>query len=233
MNWEYVEGHSVDLAFYQVQVTDVISQPTAQSLIYADVAGVSFDPNGSRVVRFVSGNINNIFSYYENGGDLEVTGFDLQLQSLWDTAAGLWDARLFWSHQLEFKQNAYFRGGFQDTAGFNLQPQDRAQASMTWSMGDAAVDLVVNYIGPHSEEDIVDPDTGVLTTSSQDLDSWTTANLAFRYDFGDFGRIKLGANNVTGEDPVLDKDQLYARDHYDLYDPLGRVYYLEYRKTFD
>lgn len=227
-NWEYVEGHSVDLAVYQVEVTDVITQPTAQSLIFADVAGVNFDPNGTRVQRLGNGNITAIYSYYTNGGDLEVTGLDLQLASTWDTSAGIFDARLFWAHQLEYKQNAYYQGGFQDTAGFNLQPSDRAQAALTWSMGNFAVDLVANYIGPHSEEDMVNEDTGALETSSQDLDSWLVGNLAFRYDFGDAGRLKVGANNFTGEDPVMDKDDLYARDHYDLYDPLGRVYFFEY-----
>jgi len=234
MNWEFVEGHSIDLAYYHVEVTDIITTPSTQSLIYADVAGVQFDPTGSRVERLgVGGNIDAVYTFAENGGDLEVTGIDFQLASSFDTGAGIFDARLFWSHQLEYMQNAYFRGGVQDTAGFNMQPQDRAQGSLIWSMNDMALDLIVNYIGPHSEEDNVNADTGVLTTSSTDLDSWTTANVAFRYDFGDFGRIKIGANNVTGEDPVLDKDDLYDRDHYDLYDPFGRVYYMEYRKTFD
>ena len=233
MNWEYIEGHSFDLAYYQVKVTDVITQPSAQSLIFADIAGVSFDPNGTRVDRQINNNVDAIYSYYTNAGDLEVNGVDFQLASTWDTGAGLFDARLFWSHQLDYKQNAYYQGGFQDTAGFNLQPTDRAQGSLTWTMSDLAVDLVFNYIGPHGALDSVDEDTGVLTTSSEDLDSWTTANLAIRYDMGAFGRIKVGANNVTGEDPVMDAFDLYARDHYDLYDPLGRVYYMEYRKTFD
>ncbi len=235
MNWEYVEGHSIDLAFYNVEVTNVISQPSAQSLIFANVAGVVFDPTGSRVERVGGpmGNIDSIYSYYENGNVLEVSGVDVQLASTFDTGIGIFDARMFWSHQLDYNQNAYFRGGVQDTAGFNMQPTDRAQGSLSWNRGDMAVDLIVNYIGPHSEIDMVDDTTGSLTTSNVDLDSWTTSNLAFRYDLGDYGRIKVGANNVTGKDPVLDKDQLYARDHYNLYDPLGRVYYVEYRKTFE
>jgi len=233
LNWEYVDGHSIDIAYYAVEITDVISTPTAQSLLFADAAGISFDPNGSRVVRLPNNNVDEIYSFSENGGDLEVNGIDLQLASSFDTSAGLWDARLFWSHQLEYKQNAYFKGAFQDTAGYNMQPQDRAQASMTWSMGNNAVDLVVNYIGAHSEMDMVDETTGVLSTSNVDLDTWTTANLSYRYDAGEWGQVKIGANNVTDEDPVMDFEGKYARDHYDLYDPLGRVYYLEYRKTFD
>ena len=232
-NWEYADGHSVDLALYRVEVEDVITTPTAQSLIFADVAGVTFDPAGSRVERGGNNNIQQIFSFSENGGDLEVTGIDLQLASSFDTSFGYFDAALFWSHQLEFKQNAYFRGGLQDTAGFNLQPQNRAQASATWSMENHAVDLVVNFIGEHSEMDEVDEDTGTLTTSAEKLDTWTTANMAYRFDAGEWGQLKIGANNITNEEPVMDFEGKYARDHYDLYDSLGRVWYAEYRITFE
>jgi iron complex outermembrane receptor protein len=233
LNWEFVEGHSLDLAYYDVEVTNVITTPSTQSLLYADAAGVSFDPNGSRVIRESSGNVEEVYTFAENGNILGVTGIDFQWHSMFDTGAGLIDLGLFWSHQLSYDQNAYFRGGVQDTAGFHEQPTDRMQASAIWEMGDFAVDLIINYIGPHSEEDNVDEVTGVLTTSNVDVDSWTTANLAFRWDGGKFGRIKIGANNITDEDPVLDKDGKYDRDFYDLYDPLGRVYYLEYRKSWD
>ena len=232
-NWEYIEGHSVDLAFYQVKVEDVITTPSAQSLLFADVAGVSFDPTGSRVVRLGNGNVDEIYSYSSNAGDLEVMGIDLQLASGFDTSYCFFDARLFWSLQLEYKQNAYFRGGLQDTAGFNLQPQNRAQASATWSKENHAVDLVVNFIGEHSEKDAVDEDTGSLTTSAAKLDTWTTANMSYRYDAGQWGQLKIGANNITDEEPVMDFEGKYARDHYDLYDSLGRVWYAEYKISFE
>ena len=233
LNWEYVEGHAVDIAIYNVEVEDIILTPSTQSLLFADSAGVPWDPNGTRVERLPNNNVDQVHTYATNEGVLEVMGIDLQLMSSWDTGIGLFDARLFYSQQLEYNQNAYFTGPVQDTAGFNEQPDTRAQGSLTWSQGNAAVDLIVNYIGPHSEQDSVDETTGRLSTSSTDLDSWTTANLAFRYDFGDFGQVKVGANNVTDEDPVLDFEGKYDRDHYDLYDSWGRVVYLEYRKSFE
>jgi iron complex outermembrane receptor protein len=233
-NWEFIEGHSIDLAYYAVTVDDVIGQPTAQEMLFADAAGVVFDPMGSRVIRTggPQGNVDSIYSFAANGGKLEVSGIDLQWASSFDTRAGYLDLGLFWSHQLEYKQNAYFNGGFQDTAGYHLQPQNRAQASAIWSMGDFAVDLIVNYMGEHSEEDFVD-DSGVLTTSAVKLDSWTTMNLALRYDAGEWGRLKLGANNLTDEDPVLDKEGKYADEFPNMYDSLGRVIFVEYRKTFE
>ena len=106
------------------------------------------------------------------------------------------------------------------------------QGSINWDLGDFGVDFLLDYIGPHSEEDNVDEDTGILTTSSVDLDSWTIANLSFRYDAGNFGLFRIGANNITDEDPVLDKDGKYARAHYNLYNSLGRVYFVEYKVGF-
>jgi len=232
LNWEYIEGHSFDIAYYNVNIQNVISSPSTQSLLYADAFGVSFDPQGTRVERILN-DVDAVFSFASNGDELEVDGIDLQLASMWDTGAGVFDARLFYSMQLNYKQNAYFSGGLQDTAGFYLQPTDRGQASVSWSRGDFAVDLIADYVGPHSEEDNIDLETGVITTSSTDLDSWLTANLAFRYDGGKLGQIKIGANNVTDEDPVLDKDGKYESGFADIYDALGRVYYVEYRKSWD
>jgi iron complex outermembrane receptor protein len=230
MNWEYVDGHSIDLAYYAVEIDDVITWPGAQSLIYADVAGVSFDPEGTRVERRGT-NISEIYSYASNADKLKVSGIDFQTHSLFDSDWGVFSIDAFVSYQLEYKQNAYYKGGFQDTAGFHFQPQTRGQASVTWDLGNHGVDWIVDYMGPYSEEDNVDEQTGVLSTSSKDLDSWTTMSLAYRYDGGRLGQIKIGANNVANRDPVLNIEGKY--DNSWLHDAIGRVVYVEYRKTFD
>lgn len=231
-NWEYLEGHSIDLAYWAVEVDDIIEFPSVQDLLYADAFGIAFDPNGSRVER-VGGNVGDVFSFAENGGELNVSGIDFQASSLFDTGFGMFDINAFVSYQLEFEQNAYFKGGLQDTAGFFMQPQTRAQASVLWSTGDHAIDWVIDYIGPHSEEDNVDLASGALSTSSVNLDSWTTMNLAYRYDAGQFGQIKIGANNVMNEDPVLDIEGKYSDGFPNLYDAIGRVMYVEYKISFE
>jgi len=233
LNWEYVEGHTVDLAYYDVSITNVITQPSTQSLFYADSVGAVWNPNYTRVVRSGSGNVQQVYSYAINGDELGVSGIDFQAHSYFDIGrAGMLDLNLFWSHQLEYNQNAYFGGGYQDTAGFNIQPQDRAQGSVIWDLGDFGVDLIVNYIGPHSEEDNLNRDTLVLETSPNDLDSWTTYDIAVRWDGGDWGQVKVGANNLTDEDPVLDIQGKYGNGHDNLYDAIGRVYFVEYTKAF-
>jgi iron complex outermembrane receptor protein len=233
LNWEYLDGHSLDIAYYDVTINNVITVPSTQSLFYADAAGVQWDPNHTRVVRSPSGNVREVHSYGTNIGELAVNGIDFQLHSYFDMGAGGGlDLNQFWSHQLENIQPAYYTGANQDTAGFNLQPQDRAQGSIIWNLGDFGVDLIINYLGKHSERDTINLDTLVLETSSVDLDSWTTADLSFRWDGGDWGLFKIGANNVTDEDPVLDRRGKYGNGHPSLYDAIGRVYFVEYTKQF-
>jgi len=231
INWEYLEGHSVDLTYYEIDIRDVIDWPHEQSLLWADAAGTEWDPNGVRVVR-VGDFIREIHSYATNVNRNEVSGLDLQLRSTFDTRFGRFDLGALYSRQLSFKQNAIYGGGYQETRGLHNQPDTRVQASVRWGLGDHSVDFVVSYIGPHAAWDDQDPATGEITASEEEYDSWTTANLTYSFDAGDWGRIKIGANNVTDEDPVLSPDRVDPATS-NLYDKTGRVIFAEYRKTFD
>jgi iron complex outermembrane receptor protein len=230
-NWEYLEDHSVDLTYYKINVDNVIVWPDAQDLLWADAAGTTWDPEGTRVER-VGGFVRNIYSIGTNADKLEASGLDLQMHSMFDTRAGIFDLRAFYSYQLSYKQNAFYQGSYQDIRGFQDAPDTRAQASIMWLLGDHAVDLVMNYIGPHAASEDQDYATGVLTAGEEDYSSWTTANLSYAFDAGDWGRIRIGANNITNRDPVLDPTTDVPATSY-LYDYTGRVIFLDYRKSFD
>ena len=231
-NWQYLENHSVDLSYYWIQIKDVIGTPSAQSLLYADSVGQVWPDNQNAVIR-QGANVSEIHSFASNGSKLEASGLDLQMASFFDTGWGMWNLGLFVTYNLKYKQNAYYNGGFQDTAGFFLQPRWKGQFTTSWNLGDWGVDLVIDYVGVHSEEDNVDVETGVLTTSDTNLNSWTTGNISARYDAGRYGLIRLGANNFWNQDPVLDKDGKYSDGFPNLYNAIGRVYFVEYKILFD
>ena len=110
------------------------------------------------------------------------------------------------------------------------------QAVLGWNFRQHSVTLVVDCIGPHSEADVVtvrDNGVAILKASDEELDSWTTMNLSYTYDAETFGKLKVGARNLTNEEPVLDKSGKFARDHYDLYDNTGRVIYFEYKLVIE
>ncbi len=232
-NWEYVRNHTLDLAWWIVEIDNVIGTPSTQSLLYADSVGQSWPDGNNSVIRLGNGNVVAVNSFASNGNTLEASGIDFQARSFFETGFGTFDLGLFYTYQLTYKQNAYYNGPVQDTAGFYQQPTQRAQFMTSWSLGDFGIDLVADYIGKFSEEDFVDDATGALTTSDQDLDSWLTGNISAYYDAGKYGLVRIGANNFTDEDPVLDKDGKYSDGFPNFYNALGRVYFLEYSIMFD
>ncbi|MGV8838002.1 hypothetical protein [Cellvibrio sp.] len=94
-----------------------------------------------------------------------------------------------------------------------------------------SINIIADYIGASSQQDFIAFDSSggaYLDTSDKDLKSWTTINASYTYDAEGWGKVKVGATNLTDEDPVFDRNGLYEEPHYDLYDNTGRVVYLEY-----
>ena len=233
-NYAITENISVDLGYWSVEVDNVITQPSTQSVLYAEAAGVQMTAaDGVYVSR--DGGFTEIYSTYKNSGTLSVNGLDLKINSMFDTDYGMISASGLVSHILAYEQVPYYQGEQQETIGFNLQPDLRAQLALGWSYGNHSVDLIVDYIGEHSEGDFIEPvgtDGFQLSTQDEMLDDWTTMNLSYSYDFTNYGKIKVGARNLTDEDPVMDRGGKYPSEHYDLYDGTGRVVYGEYTIAF-
>lgn len=229
-NWEVTDDLRVDLSYWMVDISDVIIQPVTQDVFYAEVAGYQFNPATNTYVDRTGGKP-IVHSAYVNNGELSTSGLDLQINVGVDSRAGRFTSDLFVSHTLEYKEPGYFSGPLQDTAGFNLQPDLRAQLAIGWSLEPHSIDIIVDYIGASSQQDFIafdDSGNAYLDTSARDLKSWTTINASYTFDAEGWGKVKVGATNLTDEDPVFDRNGLYEEPHYDLYDNTGRVIYLEY-----
>jgi len=229
-NWKIADEFSVDLSYWSVDISNVIIQPLTQDIFYAEMAGYPFDPSTNTYVDR-SGGRPIVHSAYVNNGELSTSGLDLQINAGIDTGAGHFTSNLFIAHTLDYKEPGYFSGPLQDTAGFNLQPDLRGQLALGWELERHSIDIIVDYTGPSSQQDFIAFDSSgeaYLDTSDKDLKSWTTINASYTFNTEGWGEIKLGATNLTDEDPVFDRNGLYEEPHYDLYDNTGRVVYLEY-----
>jgi iron complex outermembrane receptor protein len=232
LSWEYLEGHSVDLTYYSIEIDNVIVWPDSTDLLYADSAGVTWDPTGVRVERDAAGRVEAVYLHPVNANKQEASGLDLLLNSTFDTRFGFFDLRAFYSYQLSFKENAFFRGGYQDTRNYDGRPDTRAQVSVSWNYGDHAAHIVGNYIGRHAADEEFDPENGLISRSPEMYDDWLTTSVSYGYDAKSWGVFRIGANNVFDEDPVINPvwDEPGPSD---LYDKIGRVIFVEYKKTFD
>lgn len=233
-NWKIIENISLDIGYWDIKVNDLITEPTTQDAFNAEAAGIDVsddqpvhvDRTGARPIVYVR---------YTNEGELHVTGLDIQAEAHIDTPIGYLYTDLLAVNTLSYKQAPYYKGKTQETNGFNLQPKLKAQWGFGWTMGPHTAYFTIDYIGPHSSADFVaykEDGTAYLDTSKENLDSWTTYNLSYAFDADSFGRIKIGARNLTDEDPVFDAEGKFPTDHYDLYDQTGRVLFVEYSIKF-
>ena len=236
VNWEFADGWTADIAYWNIQIDDLIATRSAQSLLYAEAAGIDVsDPNaGNYVERSNAGNITRINATSDNEGELNASGIDIEIKGEVDTDNGLFQPFLLLSKSLTYEQQVYYKGPVQDTAGFSGQPELRMNLGATWSMGPHSVDLLINYVGDYAADDYIEINNGKaeLVSSDEKVDTWTTINMAYSYATDKYGKITIGATNLTDEDPVLDLDGKYPRDYYDLYDNTGRVIYTEYTIEF-
>jgi iron complex outermembrane receptor protein len=105
-------------------------------------------------------------------------------------------------------------------------PEWRGLARATWNKGNLGLGVAVSYIGSFFDTSTTQDQTGALFP----VDEWITTNVYLQYSLGDSIRIRLGANNVTDEDPPLaDEEHGYYTDYHD---NRGRLLYGELRVAF-
>jgi outer membrane receptor protein involved in Fe transport len=89
----YVDGLVVSIDYYQVELTDVITRLSAQTIL--NTCAVTGNVLCDRMVRSPSGPVTDINSSFLNAAKLEVEGFDLTASYSFDTDYGLfkviWD----------------------------------------------------------------------------------------------------------------------------------------------
>lgn len=232
INWQFVENWNVDMALWSIEVKDVISLRGPQDLFYAQASGAALDdPNEPNYIDRAGGTV--VYASYDNKGYLKATGLDINLNGDIETDAGTFKPFLLLTKISSYEVDAYLDGPVQDLNGFNLQPEIKANLGVNWMMGPHAVDFTLEYTGSSSDDDLVaDDGSGLLVKSGTDLDTYQIMNVGYSYDAGDFGKVKIGVNNLTDEDPILSSSGTYDGDYPDLYDNTGRLVYVEYTVEF-
>ncbi len=236
VNWKFADGWTADIAYWNITIDNLIATRTPQSLFYAEAAGIPVnDPTaGNYVVRSATGSVSEVYATSDNEGELDASGIDIQVNGDIDTDVGTFTPFLFLSQSLTYKQQVYFKGPVQDTAGFSFQPELRMNLGTGWSMGPHSVDFLMEYIGDYAADDTIEINNGKaeLVPSDEKLDTYTVFTASYTYDADKYGKFTIGATNLTDEDPVLDSEGKYTDSLVDLYDNTGRVVYTKYTVEF-
>ena len=199
-----------------LDLQNAVEQVSAQ-----DMLNVDFNTGGNNplVQRSATGSVTEISAGYQNAvNDVQRKSVDFALDgTIWESDEfGTFNFRGEATKYLTYETEAQFGSGILgdavDTVGF---PEWRSAVLLSWNMGNWGANISTSYIG--------ESESG---SGEVQWDSWKEHNLNVSYDFGGYGAVTLGANNLLNEDPLLDASGSMA-DEYQ-YPILGRVVYLQY-----
>ncbi len=232
--YNFTDNFSASLDYFDLEVDNVIGFISAQDLIYNDLAGTLDDLIAAypavNLIRTPSGTIDEVFTSSENGPGFNTRGLNLNLQYALNTDYGLFNANWNTSYILSDDQPSFFSTNVQeqDLVGFAGAPDLRSNLNVRWSYGDHSAAWNIDYIDgtyDRSTPNIVGSDVSLIPEGNRP--SFTSHNVQYKYNAGNWGTYTIGARNVFDRGPVLDgigqftNASLYTTGH------IGRVVFAQ------
>ncbi|KIO37411.1 TonB-dependent receptor [Shewanella sp. cp20] len=227
--WDIVDNIGVKVDYFQLDITDVISTRSTESVIEGIHNG-SITPTDTFYVERAPttdgtlGRVLEVGTGYDNGKGFNIEGLDVAFNANFETSIG--DFNLNWTNSfvLSYEEEKTVDGELKvvDTSGENDQPDYKSVFTAVYSMGDHSFGWNMNYTASTEEE-----------RANGDIDKrddWLIHNINYTYNAGAFGAIQLGVNNLTDEDPVL--SSLGKFENPELYNNYGREFTARYTLKF-
>ena len=218
--YQVTDAISVELDYYNIEITNRIRAFSAQSIIDARLRGDSV-PDAFTVSRSPNGAITSLVRGFGNDGSLETSGIDFKANSMFEFGdAGTLRTNFNLSHIVDYKTD----GGrnFVDDPGV---PQMRLNLSNVYSISDFDFTWNLNLIDSQCEDITADGEC------EGHIPSWVTHDLQVAYNTPWNGKVSFGAQNAFGKQPPL--FAFGGRDYnFDLYSGFGRTMYLNFKQSF-
>jgi iron complex outermembrane receptor protein len=225
-DWDFWEGDMMNwkasATWVSLELDNTIDYVSAQDLLNQDYSSRSSGGPGSQYVqRSATGAVERIDAGFVNGNIAQKReALDLGIGGTIDTAFGMFSVRGTATRYLKYEtEEVYGNGVLIDVAGTLGFPEWRGNAQVSWAWNNFFANFAVDYIGDSESR-----------SSDDRYASWSQANASVGYNFGQWGQITVGANNLTDKDPLLN-DFGTEIDEYQ-YPKVGRVVYAEYTIEF-
>ena len=181
-----------------------------------------------------SGRIDYVGASYANAGSVAVRGYDIFLSYTRDIGPGAMDISLDYSNMTDFDTDAYTGSASQvNNIGFDGTPENRYNLSVGYKWGDFGVVLTNRHIGDYRQaseaEEIGGELTGGLVKAGNTQDEYDTYDIQAFYNAGKWGKISLGIQNMSDEDPLTDNGGQNYDAYTGLYDNRGKITYLKWK----
>ncbi|MGB3726603.1 MAG: TonB-dependent receptor [Glaciecola sp.] len=194
--YQVTEDLDFSLDYYNYDIENIIDSDTQFVM-------TNFGDDPSVVERIPTSNPNDpgevvrIFDSFQNIGDLETTGLDLDLGYKMSSDLGDFKFGFVMNYVLKFEE---YRPGVDDQPRLNLQegdfeqPEVRHTTSVDWMKDDISATVALNYVGEFAG----DADSGF---ADKTIDSMTTVDLVVNYRGFDNTTLSVGATNLFNEEP--------------------------------
>jgi len=235
-----VENLSVSLDYFNLDIENVISSITVQTLINAEYGGfldeMMAQYPGVSLIRNADGSVTeDVITRDENGAVMKRTGLDFQIEYTLETEFGDFRLTNNTTYMLSSESDVYFGGPSQDYAGFAGQPEYRSQFGVNYSVADLNVAWTTDVISDTAEDDYLDVADGdpanFRYVSENHNPTYVVHNINVKY-FTDYGTFSLGARNLFDKGIVRDDAGLWVNDTLYQQGHIGRNVQAGYRISF-
>jgi len=174
------------LDYYNYDITDIIDSDTQFVMDTYGLDGTIVERRPTSIPND-PGEVIQVNDSFQNIGDLQTSGIDLDLRYNLETGAGTFKFGYVMNYVLSFEDHKNTKeGGFE-------QPQMRFTTSVDWVLDDVSARAAINYVDSFEQE--------ASLKLNKKVDSMVTLDASINY-FG-FKDVVLtvGATNLTNEEP--------------------------------
>lgn len=203
--YEISENMDFSLDYYSYDIENIIDSDT-------QFVFTNFGADPSVVQRIPTadpadpGEVVRVFDSFQNIGDLETSGLDLDIGYRMETEAGDFRFGYVMNYVLNFEEFRPDADGGKRLAlqeGEFEQPEVRFTASVDWSKDDFNASVALNYIGEFDG----DADAGF---GDKTVDAFTTVDFVANYHGIENTTLTLGATNLLNEEPPFSHHDFYG-----------------------
>jgi len=223
--------------FYSIDFTDLVGQEAPQLLVdeYIASGGVAnadrfvFDATGTSLVTLYLHNI--------NAASVKTNGFDFSGSYAFDTGIGRFNlgAAATLLNRYDYQQTKggvvlHAVGGSNQGTSIPALPRWKANATLAWSQGPSRAVAAVRYMSG-----LTNP-AFASDSPMQNTAGYTTVDLSYSYTFEDVAggplSVRVAVNNLFDNLPPFQAGQQFYPLFSGVYDPRGRRYMIDLKKTF-
>jgi len=224
--YEPVDWMNFTLDYYNIEIDNRLRSFSPSYLLQLEAEGTPPPPGLGIERNPVTGGIEEILYGPGNQGNLETSGFDLNMRFNYDLFGGQISTNFQYSHILDLSVD-----GGRDNVSDPGIPDYRAVVSNLYSYGDWSFAWNINVIGDQYDE-VSSNDAGGVDRTGH-VPTWVTHDVQLNYHAPWNGKFTLGAQNVGEKFPPVGLGFTDGRDYdFSLYDGHGRITYFRYTQTF-